>query len=197
MSNWIQTFSGKKLDPLNPQPQSLDIESIVHALTNVCRWGGHCKIHWSVAQHSILVSDILRHQGHSEEIQFWGLMHDAAEAYLGDVCRPVKKRIGFEKYESPLLKVILRHVANLSGEIPEVVHQADNIALVSEANLLFDAPVDKWTEKYHIEPWPLLDMRFGPEGWKHFKKEDGVLAAWRPGMIKSAFFKRFGFLRWR
>jgi uncharacterized protein len=85
--SWMQVFSGKRFYPLDPAPHDVDIVDIAHALAMKCRFGGHCKQFYSVAQHSVLVA---RHA--SQEDALRALLHDAHEAYspFGDVPRPIK-----------------------------------------------------------------------------------------------------------
>lgn len=82
---WIITYTGKKFYHLNPQPEMVCIEDIAHSLAQLCRWTGHTKFHYSVAQHSYYASLIC-----PLELAFDCLMHDASEAYLGDMNRPLK-----------------------------------------------------------------------------------------------------------
>ena len=82
---WIETYTGKKVYPLRPDEETLCVEDIAHALALTCRFGGHCSEFYSVAQHSCLVSDLC-----PDGLKLAGLMHDAAEAYLGDVVSPIK-----------------------------------------------------------------------------------------------------------
>lgn len=81
---WIQTYTGRAFDLNDPQPQQVSIEDIAHALSLICRFTGHCGKFYSVAEHSVLVSRYC--QWPTE-----GLMHDAAEAYVGDVSNPLKR----------------------------------------------------------------------------------------------------------
>jgi uncharacterized protein len=86
--NWFQTASGKKIAVDCPDPAVVDIADIAIALSRICRFGGHLRSdieHYSVAQHSLLVSEIV-----PSHLRFPALLHDAAEAYLGDVVRPLK-----------------------------------------------------------------------------------------------------------
>ena len=80
---WIQTYTGKKFFPMNPKTEDLDIIDIAHALSMKCRFVGHTKQFYSVAQHSVIVSWNCSNP-------HLGLLHDAAEAYLPDVPAPIK-----------------------------------------------------------------------------------------------------------
>src|ERR1700744_4853571 len=88
MNGWIQTFTGKKFSPLAPRPEDVDIRDIAHALAMKCRFNGHCSPFYSIAEHSVRVSWLLEQQGKREAL--WGLMHDAADAYLPDLGAPIK-----------------------------------------------------------------------------------------------------------
>lgn len=85
MSQWIETYTGKKLFFLNPHPDDIVIDDIAHALSNQCRFSGHCKEFYSVAEHSVYVSKLLE-----SKYKLAGLFHDAAEAYICDIPRPLK-----------------------------------------------------------------------------------------------------------
>lgn len=81
----ISTFSGKKINLLDPKSQDIDLKDIAAGLSKICRFGGQCSEFYSVAQHSILVAHLV--PVHCREI---ALMHDATEAYIGDVIKPLK-----------------------------------------------------------------------------------------------------------
>ena len=160
--SWIQTFTGLKVFPLRPDPQVITISDIAHALANKCRFGGHCTSFYSVAQHSVLVSDWLKEEGAPIETQMQGLLHDGAEAYLPDLARPVKKFFYVQVGSSFIpFKTIERMIQNAiaQGILREplgwvehpMVKLADNVLLATEQrDLMADPP----------EPW-----RPGPEAW--------------------------------
>lgn len=87
--HWMNTASGRRFPVLDPTPESFDIVDIAIALGNVARYGGHTRGHYSVAKHSIVVSLAVEHAGGTLDEKRWGLMHDAAEAYYGDVPWPL------------------------------------------------------------------------------------------------------------
>jgi hypothetical protein len=126
----IVTFSGKQIDPLNPDPASINITDIAHALSNQCRFTGHVREFYSVAEHSIRCIDLV-----PQEDQAWALMHDASEAYLSDIARPVKYQLGlgdiYREAEETLMVVIAERFG-LPWPMPESVHEADDIMLRSE-----------------------------------------------------------------
>lgn len=89
----IMTYTKKMFDPLRPNAEQIDIEDIAHALSMLCRANGHFKSFYSVAQHSINCMKEAKARGYSERIQLACLLHDASEAYLSDVTRPVKAEL--------------------------------------------------------------------------------------------------------
>ena len=102
MLNHIRTFTGKYIDPLNPDPDQIDIEDIAHALAHVCRYGGHCYEPYSVAQHSVLCYNVAP-APHKKST----LLHDATEAYILDMPSPIKHRMPeYMAIEDNLMKVI-------------------------------------------------------------------------------------------
>jgi 5'-deoxynucleotidase YfbR-like HD superfamily hydrolase len=126
----IKTFTGR-VDPLNPVPDEINIEDIAHALSRQCRYNGHCVGFISVARHSIWVRERLARQGHDQRLQLTGLLHDAAEAYLGDLVRPIKHTpfgATYLEVEEVLEKVIMERFG-LPFPIPQEVRDADNYVL--------------------------------------------------------------------
>ncbi len=94
MGTYIQTHSGNRVDLLAPDPADIDINDIAHSLARICRFGGHVRRFYSVADHCLHVQDLLEGPGTSGwDILLQGLMHDAAEAYIVDVPKPVKRLV--------------------------------------------------------------------------------------------------------
>ncbi len=162
---WISTFTGKKFFPCDPRPEDLDIEDIAHALANVCRFTGHVRRFYSVGQHSLLVMHWVRgvlplrsdvHHTQHGRVLLTALLHDASEAYLCDVARPVKRSAGMEGYRAIEAKVeaVIAERFGLMHPLPEVVKQADEILLVTEARDLVPA--------------------FGPD-WQHWAMRDKAM----------------------
>jgi hypothetical protein len=125
--SWILTYTGKKFNPAQCRQGDLDVTDIAHSLSLQTRFNGHCTSFYSVAEHCVRVSKIL-----DREFAMWGLLHDAAEAYLGDLPRPVKKQFpAFQDMEEELLRVVSKKFG-LAWPMPEEVCQADDILLVTE-----------------------------------------------------------------
>lgn len=142
--HWIQTFSGHAFTPLSPRVEDIAIVDIAHALSMLCRYNGHCRQFYSVAEHSVAVSRWLQAQGASLVTQQWGLLHDAAEAYLGDVPRPLKAVMPeYRAAEDALLQVIAQRF-KLNWPIPDVVKEADTRILHDEAHCFMEPPSKPW-----------------------------------------------------
>jgi len=93
----ITTYTGIRFDPIHPDAELLNIADIAHALAMLCRAGGHCKDFYSVGQHSINCAREAEARGLSQKIRLGCLLHDASEAYLSDVTRPVKAELPFRE----------------------------------------------------------------------------------------------------
>lgn len=164
--SWIQTYTGKKFHPLEPRAEEIDIRDIAHSLAMQCRFNGHCSTFYSVADHSVRVSCVL-----PPELQLAGLLHDAAEAYVSDIPRPVKARLpSFSEAEDRLLEVIFRHFG-LAWPVAEEVWEADVRLLVTEGRDLMCAPPEPWG----IEATPL----------------EGRIVPLSAGEAERAFLSRF------
>ena len=138
--DWIQTYTGRKFWPLNPRAEDIHIHDIAHALSMKCRFNGHSKQFYSVAEHSVLVSRYVQ-----SEYAMWGLLHDAAEAYLPDVPRPVKPFLsGFKEIETSVMNIIA-DVFELGTYIePPEVKRIDTAILADEQKLVMGEPPDQW-----------------------------------------------------
>jgi len=131
----IRTFTGRSVRPLDIDPVTLDIVDIAHGLSNLCRFSGQCRSFYSVAEHSVRVSRIL-----PESLALWGLLHDAAEAYLVDFPRPLKQSRGlgqlYKLAETRAMQVIA-HKYGLPWPEPAAVKRADEVVLATELRDLF------------------------------------------------------------
>ena len=119
------TYLGFDFYPLNLEVETVKLVDIAHALSNICRFGGHVSTFYSVAQHSVLVSE------HCED-SIWGLFHDAAEAYIGDMISPIKREFNdFRLMEVKCLDKIAEYLG-LSLPVPDEVIQMDLRMLQTE-----------------------------------------------------------------
>lgn len=87
---FITTYTGKSFDPIDPDPKLIDIDDVAHALSLLCRANGHFPEFYSVGIHSLNCAEEARARGYSARMQLACLIHDASEAYLSDITRPVK-----------------------------------------------------------------------------------------------------------
>jgi len=134
----IITHSGLIVDVFNPKPDMFCIEDIAHALSNICRFGGHTPVFYSVAEHSIRVSHLV-----APVNKFQALMHDAAEAYLFDMPSPIKKHlVGYEGLENGIMLQIAKKF-NFSWPMADEVHQFDKEILKIEWNTFFQYKNEK------------------------------------------------------
>lgn len=161
---WIKTFTGKKFHFLDPMPDDICIEDIAHALAFQSRFGGHVKQFYSVAEHSINVSKIA-----PRGWEMSGLLHDASEAYLVDIPRPIKRTLNLEGYRTIETKV--QGVIDFKFDTEHCgVKPEDNIILAHEI-------------------WQLME---GPEEYEVAKPEKLIeLACWSPTGAEVAFLERF------
>jgi hypothetical protein len=173
ISTRIITKRGREFRPLNPRVEDVDIRDIAHALSNMCRFNGHVREFYSVAQHSVLVSNLLDDE---PEYALWGLLHDATEAYLPDVTRPIKSHIeGFCDIEDRLMAVIAE-AFNLfpAWPMPKEVKLADNRLLVTEQR---DLCLGYTPSLEDVEPLP------------------EVIEPLEPIVARIRFLQRFNYLR--
>lgn len=127
----MRTASDRRVDPLDLRPEDITIEDVAHALARLVRYGGHCAGFLSVARHSIWVSQRLQNSG--AELALWGLLHDAAEAYVGDQISPLKHHSDFGKAFRAAESLVERCVAErfvLEYPMPLEVHEADRFVSV-------------------------------------------------------------------
>ena len=130
--NWMQTVNGRQFWPLDPRPEEVFIEDIAWALAHLCRYNGHCSKFYSVAEHSVLVSQVLKGTGH----ELCGLLHDGTEAYCADVPRPLKRMLtGYAEIEQGVWVAVASRFG-LPEQMPEEVHAADNAVLWAEKPIL-------------------------------------------------------------
>lgn len=194
---WLQTYTGIAFPIFDPQVEDIEIEDIAHHLSFNCRFNGAVTDFYSVAQHSVLVS-----QQVPEEDALWGLLHDAAEAYLGDLITPVKATLAqfhwaemkilnkvAEKYGLPWRlsessrsagrdnqipgRVYSPGRLNFPSPLPKSVRQADKRMLYTERRDLLAPHPRPWAEEGKVEPY------------------DFQIHAWTPASAKSLFLDRF------
>ena len=144
MCTWdfIRTYSGIEFHFAKPTQEEVLIADIAHALSNSCRYNGHCKFLYSVAQHSLLVAEYLYKKYKDPMLALQGLHHDDGEAYLPDISRPIKSHLkdkmdfkGIEQLEEGILKVVFEKYG-IDYPIDDRIWEADNLLLATEMSQL-------------------------------------------------------------
>lgn len=151
----ILLSTGRYFDFRDPTP--LTIGEVAHALSKLCRFTGQCKAFYSVAQHSVLVSELL-----PDHLKMQGLLHDAVEAVMGDMSGPLKRLFPeYKALEHRIEKVILEGFG-LPAELDPLVKRADLIALRTEQQDLMPESGGLWTCLEGIEPHGTVIIPCGP-----------------------------------
>lgn len=184
--SWIQTYTGMKFHPLAPSADEVCIEDIAHALAYKCRYTGHTKGFYGVAEHCVKGSETFKRS----DLALAFLLHDAAEAYLPDIAGPIKKYfrvhtpgtaaftdpVTFDELEGRVLKAIGRALGDIGSAAfnsPEVVAM-DQAMLLSEKEALFDKRLD-----------------WGLEG----RAPPVKIECWAPAVAEKKYLERFKKLR--
>lgn len=164
-ASWIQTFTGRTIDPLDPHPADVCIEDIAHALAMKTRFTGHGREFYSIAQHSMFVSSWAAAPGTDNAL--WGLLHDAAEAYLADVASPVKHHPSFQFFRAAEYRMMQAIIARfgLSPEQPVAVSQADRVALAVEARELMGPLKPGWGGP-DLASYDIPELHIVPLTWR-------------------------------
>ena len=167
-------MSGRWVNPFDPDPAQFDAGDIARALANQCRFGGHSRVFYSVAQHCVIVSRVVEERGGDVEDVFAALMHDASEAYLGDMPHPLKHRselgAAFRDAEGRL-EAAIRDRFEIKPDVPEI-KRVDRALLATERRA-FSAEAWHWPELEDVEP---LDLE---------------LTAWSPDKAADEFANRY------
>lgn len=151
----FNTHTGRLIDLVDPDPENLHIEDIATALSRICRFGGHSSAFYSVAQHSILVTALV-----PQECQKAALLHDAAEAYLGDVIKPLKVLLGaaYKQLEDRFETAIYRkYGVQISSVVKAEVKQADMLMLEMEHEALILQSPGRLNGMMHNTAWEWYD----------------------------------------
>lgn len=124
---WMQTFRGQKFWPTDPVADEIHISDIAAALSKMCRYGGHCLQFYSVAEHAVLCAEAI-----AEPHKLDALLHDASEAYIVDVPRPIKPSlIGYYDIESRIMEQVSKKFGT-AWPLPDAVKRVDNAILRDE-----------------------------------------------------------------
>lgn len=155
-NDWIQTFTGRAVYPLSAAPDDIDIRDIAHALSLLCRYGGHVQRMYSVAEHCVLMS-----QAVSPGNALWALLHDATEGYLQDLVRPVKLMMPTYQVAENRLAAVICTRFGLPTKCPAEVKTADTRILLDERAALMSPSPRPWTSLDGLTP-----LGVPVEGWE-------------------------------
>ncbi|KVD50739.1 metal-dependent phosphohydrolase [Burkholderia ubonensis] len=179
MTPAILTASGRYFDFLSPDPESIVIEDIATALSRICRFTGHTKQFYSVAQHSVLVSFLV-----PPEYALQGLLHDASEAYLGDVSSPLKQLLpDYKAIEHRVERAILERFG-LPFPLHPSIKAADVRALVTERRVYMPEPIESCRVTDAIA-WSWTD------GVDALTCSEATLPAFNSGVARAMFLDRY------
>lgn len=168
--DWMQTFTGRAFYPLDPRPQDIDHVDIAHALSMTCRYGGHTSRFYSVAEHCVLMSYAV-----APEHALWALLHDAGEAYVGDMVRPLKLSMpDYRVVEDRIMSAICQRFG-IPAECPAEVKEADSRILLDERAVVLGPTPQPWSD--YIEGLSPLGV--------------GIMA-WDPEWAKVQYSRRLG-----
>ncbi|MES2018922.1 MAG: phosphohydrolase [Pseudomonadota bacterium] len=166
---YVSTFSGNRFYPLEPRIDHVAIEDIAHGLAYQCRFNGQTRAFYSVAQHSLIVASLV-----PPPLQLAALLHDAAEAYLGDMVKPLKVLLpAFGAIEDQVSALIARAFDIDFSDYAPIKH-ADLIALATEKRDLMPHSAERWDYLDGIVALP------------------EAIVAMSPPQAKQAFLAEFG-----
>ncbi len=149
----VALHSGASFDLLDPWNSDFAIEDIAHGLAHVCRYAGQCSGFYSVAEHSLLVSEMV------PEFELEALMHDAAEAFLGDITRPLKQLLPDYKVIERNVEAAIFHRLGIDRTNVTAIKSADLRVLAAEQAQIMPSGTNAWAAAAGVEPAPIL-VRF-------------------------------------
>ena len=158
--NYLKTYTGKKVDPLEVQPEDITLEDIAHALSLMCRGNGQVVHFYSVGQHCINCAKEAKARGWSERLQLGCLLHDAAEAYMSDLITPIKVYMPqYYEIEDRFIKAVYEKfdLSDLSKEEWDHIMEVDRALLTYDLVELLKEPAPE--EGYKVVRIPEIDYR--------------------------------------
>ena len=145
----IQTFSGRLINLYDPQPDDIDLIDIAHHLSHICRFGGATRVFYSVAEHSVHVAQLV-----PDSLRAAALLHDASEAYIGDLRTPLKQTLPSYQYVEQLITsaIMRRFDLDVRASDQQVIKHADLVMLATERMRLMPDDGQAWEILDGIEP---------------------------------------------
>lgn len=141
---WIETFSGQRFYFMDPRPEMVHLVDIAQSLSQLCRYNGHTRGHYSVAEHSVLMA---RHIVEEPFLAHWpmtALLHDAAEAYIGDLPRPIKVRLPEFKRIEERIDAAVAEKFGTTHPFPPLIKELDTRILVDERAQVMPPSQNEW-----------------------------------------------------
>lgn len=160
-TTYICTYLGNRFFPLEGRIDSVHLEDIAHGLAYQCRFNGQTSEFYSIAQHSIMVADIV--SAAHPDLRLAALLHDASEAYLGDVVTPLKALLPNYKEIELRVEQIIAESFGISDMFNPLIKQADMIALATEKRDLMPHSAEDWSYLQGFSPLPLPIVPMAPE----------------------------------
>ncbi len=158
---YVSTYLGNRFYPLEPRIVDVAIEDIAHGLAYQCRFNGQTNAFYSVAQHSLIVASLV-----PDELKFAALLHDAAEAYLGDMVKPLKVLLPeFSAIEDSVTRIIGERFG-VALEHNPAIKRADLVSLATEKRDLMPYSAEPWTYLEGVEPCIEIIRPMAPEDAK-------------------------------
>lgn len=181
LENRIKVAQGHYVDLIDPDPEMIDIRSIAAALSKVCRFGGHCPKFYSVAEHCVHAAARAEADGLGSGVVGAILMHDAAEAYIGDMVKPLKVKLpDFLEVEQRMESAIDKRFGLAMHHHAAVVKDYDRMMLKAEKLALWPEDSEHWEG---FETIPIREIKFG--WWSPREAELQFLVAARRHLVVS------------
>jgi hypothetical protein len=170
---YIETASGTAFHFDDPPAEEILIDDVAHALSHICRFNGHTQRFYSVAEHSLLIARWLERQGHPPLVCYTGLLHDAAEAYINDLPRPIKYAMPEYRAMEKTIELAVAVRFGTTYPVPPVIKEADaRIILDERRSVMNPRSRNKWVVD-DLEPLGVM------------------VVGWEPGVAKSHFLNEY------
>ncbi len=148
---WYETFTGKRFFVLDPRPEDVCIKDIAHSLSQVVRYRGHALRFYTVAEHSVHVAREVRKRGGCYTEILRGLLHDAAEAYTGDVPSPIKSSIPALRKSDAAIERVIMEKYGVMVKFPPWIKAIDTNIIVDERRAIMCPSGNVWATD-HLPP---------------------------------------------
>lgn len=158
----IRLRSGLYFDLRDPQPDQFTLADIAGALSKICRFGGQIDQFYSVAEHSFNCARQARYDGHGHQVEVAALMHDAAEAFCGDVVKPLKMMIPEYREIEKRIEAVIEAKFGIEKSASDIVKEIDMAMLIAERRALFSADNVEWTGENSVRRISFVPLLWNP-----------------------------------